>query len=415
MESETFVIVGAMLAGAKTAEALRDEGFDGRVILIGDEAERPYERPPLSKDYLQGKSEKEKIYVHPEGWYVEHDVDLRQGIRVTGIDPSAHQVSIEGGEQIRYEKLLLATGSSPRLLPLPGVERERVFMLRRLEDCEKLKTAFASVSRVAMVGAGWIGLEVAAAARAAGIDVTVLETAELPLLKVLGREAAQVFADLHTRHGVDLRFGVHVSEITGDDPARATGVLLADGARIDADMVVVGVGATPNSQLAEAAGLAVDNGVQVDEHLRTSEPDIYAAGDVANQFNPRVGKHIRVEHWANALNQPAVAAKSMLGVDAVYDTLPYFYSDQYELGMEYSGYVEPDGYDEVVFRGDRDALEFIAFWMKDHKVLAGMNVNVWDETDHIRALIESGQPIDSARLADTGTALTDLLSSVAAA
>lgn len=415
METEqTFVIIGAGLAGAKTAEALRAEGFDGRIVLIGDEAERPYERPPLSKDYLQGKSEKEKIYVHPEGWYAEHNVDLQRGIRVTGIDPSAHRVSRDRGEAIHYDKLLLATGSAARVLSLPGAEPERVFMLRRVEDCEQLKTAFTTASRVAIVGTGWIGLEVAAAARAAGVKVTALETSELPLLRVLGREVAEVFADLHRRRGVDLRCGVHLAEITGEDPARATGVVLADGTHIDADMVVVGVGAIPNTQLAEAAGLVVENGVQVDEHLCSSDPDIYAAGDVANQFNPRLGKHIRVEHWANALNQPTVAAKSMLGIDAAYDLLPYFYSDQYELGMEYSGYVEPGGYDEVVFRGDRDKLEFIAFWMKDHKVLAGMNVNIWDETEHIRTLIESGRQIDRARLADTGTALTDMLSTPAA-
>lgn len=406
---QTFVIVGAGLAGSKTAEALRSEGFEGRIILIGEETERPYERPPLSKDYLQGKSEKEKIYVHPERWYADHNVDLQRGIRVTGIDPSAHRVTRDTGEAIHYDKLLLATGSSARVLSLPGADPERVFMLRRVEACEQLKTAFTTASRAAMVGAGWIGLEVAAAARTAGVEVTVLETSELPLLRVLGREVAEVFADLHRRHGVDLRCGVHVAEITGEDPARATGVRLADGTQIDADMVVVGIGAIPNTQLAEAAGLDVDNGVQVDEHLCTSNPDIYAAGDVANQFHPFLGKHIRIEHWANALNQPAVAAKSMLGIDAVYDTLPYFYSDQYELGMEYSGYVDPNGYDEVVFRGDKDALEFIAFWMKDHKILAGMNVNIWDETDHIRALIKSGRRIDKARLVDTSTALTDLL------
>lgn len=414
METEqTFVIIGAGLAGAKTAEALRDQGYDGGIVLIGDEAERPYERPPLSKDYLQGKSEKEKIYVHPGGWYAEHHVDMQCGIRVTGIDPAAHQVIRDSGEPLHYDKLLLATGSSPRILSLPGANPERVFMLRRVEDCEQLKAAFTTASRVAIVGAGWIGLEVAAAARAAGVEVIVLETEELPLLRVLGREVAAVFADLHRHHGVDLRCGVHVKQIAGDDPARATGVLLAEGTHIEADMVVVGIGAIPNTQLAEAAGLLVDNGVQVDEHLRTSDPDIYAAGDVANQFHPTLGKHIRVEHWANALNQPAIAAKSMLGIDAAYDLLPYFYSDQYELGMEYSGYVEPGGYDEVVFRGDKDTLEFIAFWMKDHKVLAGMNVNIWDETDHIRALIESAQQIESARLADTRTALTDMMSSPA--
>lgn len=406
---QTFVIVGAGLAGAKTAEALRDEGFDGRIMLFGNEAERPYVRPPLSKDYLQGKIEKEKIYVHPESWYAEHNVDLERGTRVTGIDTFTHQVSRDNGEPIRYDKLVLATGSSPRLLSVPGGDPHRVFMLRQVEDCEQIKATFKTASRVTVIGAGWIGLEVAAAARSAGLEVTMLERGELPLLRVLGRELAEVFAGLHRHHGVDLRLNVQVAEIMGGDSRRATSVRLADGKQVDADLIIAGVGAIPNIDLAERAGVVVDNGVKVDEHLRSSDPDIYAVGDVANALHPLLGKHIRVEHWANALNQPAVAAKSMLGVDAIYDTLPYFYSDQYELGMEYSGYVEPNGYDEVVFRGDRDTLEFIAFWVKDHKVLAGMNVNIWDETEHIRALIESGEQIDSARLADTAVAMADML------
>jgi 3-phenylpropionate/trans-cinnamate dioxygenase ferredoxin reductase subunit len=407
-DRQTFVIVGAGLAGAKTAEALRGEGFDGRIVLLGEEVERPYDRPPLSKDYLQGRSEKEKIYVHPAGFYPEHDIDWQPGTRVTAIDPAAHRVSRAHGDLIGYDKLLLATGASPRQLPVPGADPHRVFTLRRVEDCEQLKATWKSASRVTIVGAGWIGLEVAAAARAAGLHVTVLETATLPLLRVLGPELAEVFARLHREHGVDLRLGVHVTEITGEDPRRATGVRLADGSHVDADLVVVGVGAVPNTTLAEAAGLEVDNGIVVDEHLRSSDPDIYAAGDVANAYHPTLGKHIRVEHWANALNQPATAAKAMLGGDAGYDRIPYFYSDQYQLGMEYSGYVEPDGYDEVVIRGDKDGLVFVAFWCKDRRVLAGMNVNVWDVTDAVQSLIRSAQQIDPARLADPQTPLTDV-------
>lgn len=406
---QTFVIVGAGLAGAKAAEALRTEGFPGRIVLLGQEPERPYERPPLSKDYLQGKSERGTIYVHPKSWYADHGVDLRTSTTVTAIDPSTHRVTLAVGDPVTYDKLLLATGASPRQLSVPGADRHRVYHLRRIEDCEQLKFAFTTASRVVIVGAGWIGLEVAAAARAAGLEVIVLERGELPLLHVLGREAAELFARLHRNHGVDLRLGARVAKITGDDPRQATGVQLEDGSRIEADLVVVGVGAVPNTALAEAAGLVVDNGVVVDEHLRSSDPDIYAAGDVANAFHLMLGEHIRIEHWFNALSQPAVAARSMLGVDAAYDEVPYFYIDQYELGMEYSGHVAPGGCDEVVFRGDKDALECIVFWLKNQRVLAGMNVNVWDQTDTIKALVRSGQPVDTAALADTGTPLADVL------
>ncbi len=403
----TFVIVGASLAGAKTAEALRKEGFDGRIVLLGDEAERPYERPPLSKDYLMGRSEKDKIYVHPEGWYSEYQVDLRLHTRVTAVDAARHEVSTNRGEPVGYDKLLLATGSSPRRLTLRGADRHGVFYLRGVEDCEALKSALQTATRLAVIGAGWIGLEVAAAARTLGVEVTVLERGELPLLRVLGRELAQVYADVHHAHGVDLRFGVQVAEIT-DDGQRTTGVLLADGTQIDAELVVIGVGITPNTELAEAAGLTVHNGIQVDEHLCSSDPDIYAAGDVANAFHPSLHKHIREEHWASALNQPATAAQSMLGHDAVYDRVPYFYSDQYDLGMEYSGYVEPGDYDEVVFRGDVGKREFVAFWVKDRIVLAGMNVNIWDLTSAIQTLVSAHREVDTAKLADIEVPLTEV-------
>ena len=408
--NNTHVIIGGGLAAAKAAQALRESGFDGRLVLIGEESERPYERPPLSKGYLQGKDEREKIFVHPESWYAENDVELRLGTKAVAFDVAAHQVRLDDGSDIEYAKLLLATGSSPRRLPIPGIDLDGVRFLRRVGDAEQLKADFRPGARVVIIGAGWIGLETAAAARAAGAEVTVLEAAELPLLRVLGAEVAQVFADLHRDNGVDLRCGVEIVEITGSR-AQADGVLLGrGGGRIAADTVIVGVGAAPNAELAQAAGLKVDDGVVTDEHLRTSAPDVYAAGDVANAFHPFYGRHIRVEHWANALNQPQTAAKSMLGQDgAVYDRLPYFYTDQFDLGMEYTGYVEPGGYDRVVFRGDVGSREFIAFWLSKGRVLAGMNVNVWDVTEPIKALVTSRTVVDPDALADSGVALDSLL------
>lgn len=404
---QTFVIVGAGLAGAKAAESLRTGGFDGRVVLVGEEGEHPYNRPPLSKDYLQGKSEKDKIYVQPNSWYAEQDIDLRLGTRVSVIDRAAHQVGTEGGERFGYDKLLLATGSSPRRLSVPGADLDGVLYLRRLADCEVMKAAFATAHRVAVIGAGWIGLETAAAARAAGCEVTVIERAELPLLAVLGREMAEIYAVLHREHGVDLRLGAAVAEIIGEN-GTATGVRLGDGSVIKADAVVVGVGIIPDTALAEEAGLAVDNGVLVDEHLATSDPDVFAAGDVANAYYPLLGTHLRLEHWSAALNQGPVAAANMLGPAASYDQVPYFFSDQYEMGMEYSGYVGPNGYEEVVFRGDVAKGEYVAFWLGGGRVLAGMNVNVWDVTDTIAALVRSGAQVNRAGLVNPEVPLDEV-------
>ena len=403
-----YMIVGASLAGAKAAETLREEGFDGPLILIGEETERPYERPPLSKDYLLGKAERETIYVHPQAWYAEHDVDLRLGTRVTALDPAAHELTLADGSRAGYAKLLLATGSSPRRLSVPGADADGVLYLRRVGDSDQIKAAFQAASRVAVVGGGWIGLETAAAARAAGAQVTILERGELPLLRVLGREAAQVFADLHRDHGVDLRFGVQVAEITGTG-GRADGVRLADGGHVRADAIIAGIGITPNTELAEAAGLQVGNGIITDARLRTSDPDIYAAGDVAHAYHPLLGQPIRVDHWYNALHQPHTAAKAMLGQDAAYDRVPYFYTDQYDLGMEYAGYVEPGGYDQVVFRGDVPGREFIAFWLGGGRVLAGMNVNVWDVNEVIQAIVRGGRAVDVARLASPDVPLEEFL------
>ena len=398
MTAPGFVIVGGGLAGAKTAEALRGGGFDGQITLIGAETELPYERPPLSKDYLTGKADRGSVFVHDADWYQQQDIGLRLGSPATAIDPGAHQVRLADGSQLPYSKLLVATGASPRRLP--GVSG--VHYLRTIGDSDQLKEILSTRSRLAVIGAGWIGLEVAAAARQAGLQVTVLETLELPLLRVLGREIAQIFADLHTAQGVSLRLGVTIEEVTGGS------VRLAGGTLIEADAALAGIGAVPNTQLAEQAGLEVKDGIVTTAALQTSDPDIFAAGDVASVYHPLLGRHLRVEHWANALNQPATAAAAMLGGEASYDELPYFYTDQYDLGMEYLGHATPGGYDQVVVRGDLAAREFIAFWLRGGRVLAGMNVNVWDVTDPVKQLIRSGRPVDPAALADPGTPLDDL-------
>lgn len=396
--TQTFVIVGAGLAAAKAAESLRAQGFDGNLVIVGDEAHRPYERPPLSKGFLSGDIEREAVFVHPEAWYRDHDVELRLGHPVTSVDPAGRIVSLADGSVIRYHQLLLATGSSPRPVRVRGADTSGVHYLRRLDDCERLKHAIAEKAPIAIIGAGWIGLEVAAAARQAGLEVTVIEAADQPLLRVLGPDVAPIYAGLHRDHGVALRLSSSVSEILTAG-GRARGIRLADGSDVPAELIIVGVGAKPNVEFVEGQ-LATDNGILVDEHLRTSFPNIFAVGDVANAWHPFYGERIRVEHWANALTQPAVAAAGMLGRDASYDELPYFYSDQYDLAMEYVGHVAPDDYDQVVFRGDVAARRFIAFWLKDERLLAGMSVNIWEVTEPIKALIRSRQHIDTARLAD---------------
>jgi 3-phenylpropionate/trans-cinnamate dioxygenase ferredoxin reductase subunit len=400
MASQAFVIVGAGLAGAKAAEALRGGGFDGQLTLIGEEGHLPYERPPLSKDYLAGKAERDSVFVHDQAWYRQQEIALRLGRQAVAIDRAVRQVRLDDGDSLPYDKLLITTGSSPRRL----ADASGVHYLRTIDDSDRLQEILATGSHLAVIGGGWIGLEVAAAARQAGLQVTVLVNLELPLLRVLGREMAQVFADLHRSQGVSLRLGVRVEGISG---GTAAGVRLGDGTRIEADAVVAGIGAMPRISLAAEAGLEVTDGIVTTAALRTSDPDIFAAGDVASAYHPLLGRHIRVEHWANALKQPAVAAAAMLGQDVRYEDLPYFYTDQYDLGMEYLGDVR-DGYDQVVVRGDVEGREFIAFWLKDGRVLAGMNVNVWGVTDSIKNLIRSGHPVTAAALADASTPLDDL-------
>ncbi|MGZ8769301.1 NAD(P)/FAD-dependent oxidoreductase [Aeromicrobium sp.] len=397
-----IVVIGGGLAAAKAIETLRDEGFDGAITLIGDETERPYERPALSKDYLQRKSTSDDLYVHSEDWYDDHDVDTRFGDAAVSIDREQRTVTLASGDKVPYEQLLLTTGSRPNTLRIPGADLPGVFSLRRMSDSDQIRAAFVEAKKVVIIGAGWIGLETAAAAHAAGLDVTVLEYAALPLQRVLGDELAQYFADLHRKNGVDLRTSVSVTELVGT-VGRVTAVRVGDE-EIPADMVIVGVGISPNSELAGEAGLAVDNGVTVDERLRTSDPTIFAAGDVANARNTALDANIRVEHWDNAIRQGRLAGRSMLGEAVAYDWQPYFYTDQYDLGMEYVGHASAG--DDVVIRGDKDSGEFIAFWLRVGVLKAGMNVNVWDVNDDIRALL--GKTIDPARLADPEIPLTEL-------
>jgi 3-phenylpropionate/trans-cinnamate dioxygenase ferredoxin reductase subunit len=403
---DTFVLIGGGLAGAKAAETLRAEGFDGRVVLVGEEPEVPYERPPLSKGYLLGSDEREKARVHEPGWYEEHDVDLRTGTRAVALDPAERRVELDTGERLSYDRLLLATGSSARRLPVPGADLEGVRYLRALPDADGLLVELRPGGRrVVVVGGGWIGLEVAAAARTYGNDVTVVEPQPTPLYGVLGPAMGEVFGRLHREHGVDLRTGTGVQAFVGS--GTVSGVRTGSGAEIPADVVLVGVGAVPNTSLAEDAGLRVDRGVVTDAALRTSAPDVFAAGDVASAFHPLYARHVRVEHWANALNQGPAAARSMLGQDVSYDRVPYFFTDQYDLGMEYSGLGGPG--DSVVCRGNPDEGEFIAFWLDGGRVTAGMNVNVWDVTDPIQALVRSNRPVDAVRLADPDVPLESLV------
>jgi 3-phenylpropionate/trans-cinnamate dioxygenase ferredoxin reductase component len=401
----TFVIVGASLTGAKAAETLRAEGFDERVVLIGAEDERPYERPPLSKDYLRGEVDRETVYVHPEEFYAEHDIELRLGRRAVSLNAAGSELTLDDGERLRYDRLLLATGAEPRRLSIPGGDLDGVLYLRSVADSDALRGRLDRGGAVVVIGAGWIGAEVAASARQRGLEVTVIDPLTVPLERVLGGEVGAVYRDLHLDHGVQMLLGTAVEAFEGDTAVER--VRTIDGRELECDFVVVGVGVQPRTGLAAQAGLAVDNGILVDEHLQTSAPGVFAAGDVANAHHPFYGEPVRVEHWANALHQGPVAARAMLGRSAVYDRLPYFFSDQYDVGMEYAGFART--WDRVIFRGDPASREFIAFWLTGDRVVAGMNVNVWDVIDPIQRLIGERVAVDDRRLADPDVPLDELV------
>ncbi|EKX65730.1 NAD(P)/FAD-dependent oxidoreductase [Streptomyces ipomoeae] len=415
---QTFVIVGGGLAGAKAAETLRVEGFTGRVILISDERDHPYERPPLSKGYLLGKEERDSVFVHEPGWYARNDIELHLGQTVDAIDRTAKTVRFgDDGTLVHYDKLLLTTGAEPRRLDIPGTGLAGVHHLRRLAHAERLKGVLAALGRdnghLVIAGAGWIGLEVAAAAREYGAEVTVVEPEPTPLHGVLGPELGNLFAELHRERGVRFRFGAKLTEIVGQD-----GMVLAartdTGEEHPAHDVLAAIGAAPRVGLAEAAGLELADrsqggGIVVDAQLRTSDPAIYAAGDVVSFPHALFDTRLRVEHWANALNGGPAAARAMLGRDITYDRVPYFFSDQYDMGMEYSGWAPPGSYDQVVIRGDAGKREFIAFWVRQGRVLAGMNVNVWDVTETIQKLIRSRAAVDVEALSSPQVPLESLV------
>ena len=402
MTTQTHVIVGASLAGASAAAALRKEGFDGRVVLIGEEAERPYERPELSKTYLRGEAKKD-VHVHPADFYAEHDIELLTGRQVDRLHIQRHEIAT-GDARIRFDRLLLATGATPRRLDVPGGQLDGIVTLRTMDDADLIRGRAKDADGVVVIGGGWIGSEVAASLRQLGHEVTLVMAARNPLENVLGAELGAMYREAHEEHGVVLLGDTTATAFEGR--GRVSAVRLADGRAIPARLVVVGVGSEPRVELAHEAGLAVDDGILVDERLETSARGIFAAGDVANAMHPRYGRRLRVEHWDNAKRQGRVAAANMLGRGKAYDRIPYFYSDQYDIGMEYTGHASPG--DAVVFRGDRAGREFIAFWVRDGHVTAGMNVNVWDVAPAIERIVASGRQVDLAALQDTLAPLEEL-------
>jgi 3-phenylpropionate/trans-cinnamate dioxygenase ferredoxin reductase subunit len=401
-DERTFAIVGAGAAGAKAAETLRDSGFEGRVVVIGADPDRPYARPPLSKVYLRGELERDKIFLRSEEYYAEREIELRTGTEVVELDAAAHELVLGSGEHLRYDRVLLATGGEPRRLSLPGAELDGVLYLRAARDADRIRERLAGAQHVVVVGGGWIGGEVAASARRLGLDVTILDRAALPLEAILGPELGRFYLDLHAREGVEYVGGAVLERIEGN--GSVTGVRLADGRTIECDALVAGIGVVPRVSLAERAGLALDNGVVVDEHLRTSDPDVFAAGDIARAFHPFYGEPLRVEHWFTASRMGPVAGRSMLGEDAVYDDLPYFYSDQYDASMKYVG---RSAGPVDVFRGDPASGEFMAFWLDGGRVSAALAMNLVGE-DELAPLVRSRALVDPARLADPDTPLAEL-------
>jgi 3-phenylpropionate/trans-cinnamate dioxygenase ferredoxin reductase subunit len=400
----TLVIIGASLAGAKAAEGARTAGFDGRVVLVGDEQDPPYERPPLSKVVLRGEAAPETTRVHDDSFYVTHDIELLTGRTVETLDPDARQVRLDGDEIVPFTTAVVATGAAPRRLDVPGSGLAGIHYLRDVGDAGRLGDAIRGARRVAVIGAGWIGSEVAASARQMGADVVLIDPEPAPLHRVLGDEIGEVFRQLHADNGVQLRLRTGVEALLGNDTVEH--VVLSNGDVEAADVVVIGVGVSPRVELAAAAGLKVDNGIVVDEHLQTSAPGVFAAGDVASAWHPHYGHYLRVEHWSNALNQGLTAGVNATGGAESYTRLPYFFSDQYDLGMEYVGSSNPG--DAVSVRGSLADREFIAFWHRDGIVTAAMNVNVWDVVDDLNSIIAAGRTVEPARLADAAIPLAEL-------
>jgi 3-phenylpropionate/trans-cinnamate dioxygenase ferredoxin reductase subunit len=392
---DRVVVVGGGLAGGTAAFALREAGFEGEVTLVAEEPHLPYERPPLSKGYLRGEEGTDAFLVRPEAAYDDEGVRLLSGRRALTIDRADRTVELDAGERLAYDRLILATGAGPRTLAggahLPGVH-----VLRTLDDADAIRSAVEGADRVVVVGGGWIGAEVAASLRQLDARVTLVTNLARPLERVLGPEIGDVYAGIHREHGVELVSG-HVAGILGDE--RATGVQLSDGRTVPGDLVVVGVGVVPRIELARRAGLDVaDGGVAVDDRLRTSDPAIYAAGDIAAAEHSRLGRRLRIEHWDNAKRQGRAAARNALGLDEAYDRMPYFFSDQFDLGIEVRGLPDPGA--DLVIRGDLASRAFLAFWLRDGRVTAALNANVWDAGKELSALVRDAAELDPGHLAD---------------
>lgn len=400
------VVIGGGLAAAHCVHALREGGYAKPITLIASENEVPYERPPLSKEFLQGNKPAQELEPFPAGWYADAGVELRLGTTAESIDVAARQVTLRGSATVGYENLVIATGCRSRLggrnANMDGWDLPGVYTLRSLEDSRKLKEQLVSGKNLVIIGAGWIGMEVAASARAAGVEVTVITPDGVPLATAMGSEFGAHVAQLHVANGVKCRFGTAVSGIASD-PRKGLVVQTPTG-DVPADFVLLAIGAVPNNELAEAAGLEIGTGVVVDEHLRSSDPNILAIGDIAEAYNTTLGRAMRVEHWDNAIRQGKLAAATILGRDESYDWLPYFFTDQFDLGMEYVGDRAAD--DEVVVRGDMSAGEFIIFWLRHGVITAAMNVNIWDVNDHLRSMIGKNIPVST--LQDTDNELTAL-------
>jgi len=381
--SDPIVVVGGGLAAGTAVTELRDLGHDGDVVLLAGEPHVPYERPPLSKGFLIGEKDAASTYVHPSEWYADNGVELRTGVDATAIDLEAHTVATTEGT-LRWSQLLLATGARPRRLPLEGTDDVEVHYLRTLDDAVSLRVRLGEDRRLLVVGGGWIGMEVAASAHQLGTTVTLVEPAEQPLLAALGPEVGARFAAAHRKRGVDLRTGTGLDELSG------TTARLGDGSTIEVDTVLVGVGAMPNDELARDAGLAVDHGILVDAGLRASHPDVFAAGDVASAEHPLLGERVRVEHWQNAISQGKAAAHALAGEQVSFDDLPYFFTDQFDLGMEYFGHVGSAGFDDLRIEGD-DPESFACFWSRGDRLVAAMHVNQWERSDELKGRVREGR------------------------
>lgn len=397
---EHIVLVGGGLASTYAAAQLRSSGFVGRVTMLSEEAEHPYDHVPLSKDYLHGGGGYHELYLRDADFYRDHHIDLRLNTRVTGLDPEARTVQLGNGETMPYSSVLLATGATPRQLPLPGTTASEtldgVHSLRTLDDARRLRQDLQQSQRVAVIGAGFLGCEVAASAAMLGRDVTLISHDSLPMLSVLGAEMATVYRDLHAEQGVQILANAEAAELRGT--ARVEQVLLADGRAIQVDTVVIAIGATPRTALAEQACLEVNNGIITDASLATSAPGVYAVGDVAAVWNPTAGKHERREHFDSARTQGKAAARSMLGEHVRYDALPFFFSDQYGVWMEFTGTAGADA--ELVVHGDVASRQFVAFWLRDGQLQAAMNMGLQGVPRAVRPLIRSGEAVSDQRMRD---------------